>query len=229
MKTTLIIVEGAKPARIPLKLPTVIGRGDRAKLKLPASLVSRTHCEITEESGRLFVRDLGSSNGTYVNDSRVQQRTELRTDDFLRIGQVTFRVLFDRPAECQPSITPDLSVSSPPTVDTQPGDTVTDPCVAQTTEPATGLADEHAIDTLSEPESGAPISAIVHVEESEDGSVVKIDDMEGFFQSLNDGKAEDRVGESVLQQLDQHDVQPIDADDPALHTFLQGFKERGTR
>ncbi|MCA9213326.1 MAG: FHA domain-containing protein [Planctomycetales bacterium] len=95
MKATLIVVEGAKPARVRLQLPTTIGRSERAKLKLRASLVSRTHCEIYQDGNELRIRDLGSSNGTKVNNERILQPTLLKTDDLIKIGAVVFRVLCD--------------------------------------------------------------------------------------------------------------------------------------
>lgn len=95
MKVTLIVVEGAKPARVPLQLPTTIGRSERAKIKLRASLVSRTHCELYEDAEQLLIRDLGSSNGTKVNGERIFEPTRLGTDDMIQIGPVTLRVLCD--------------------------------------------------------------------------------------------------------------------------------------
>ena len=73
MRATLIVVAGAKRKRIVLRLPTAIGRGSRADLKLRASDVSRTHCKIYEDNGSLLVRDLGSSNGTKVNGRRFKK------------------------------------------------------------------------------------------------------------------------------------------------------------
>ena len=67
MDVTLVVVGGkTHTSEVKLSLPTVIGRGHECKLKLPQPLVSRRHCELFEQDGRLFVRDLGSMNGTYV-------------------------------------------------------------------------------------------------------------------------------------------------------------------
>ena len=96
MKATLIVVEGAKPARVPLQLPTTIGRSERAKLKLRASLVSRTHCELYQDGNELNIRDLGSSNGTKVNGERIAGPTKIVTDDMIQIGPVILRVICDR-------------------------------------------------------------------------------------------------------------------------------------
>ena len=69
MDAKLVVVGGdAKAAEIKLRLPTIIGRGRGASLALPHPLVSRQHCEIFEANGQLMVRDLGSLNGTFVNN-----------------------------------------------------------------------------------------------------------------------------------------------------------------
>ena len=52
-------------------LPAVLGRSREATLPLPHPLVSRRHCELIEKDDLLFVRDLGSTNGTFVGSERV--------------------------------------------------------------------------------------------------------------------------------------------------------------
>ena len=95
MDVTLVVVGGkTKTAEVKLSLPTVIGRGNECKLKLPQPLVSRRHCELFEQDGRLFVRDLGSMNGTYVGSDRIGE-AELPHEGLLTVGAVTFRALYD--------------------------------------------------------------------------------------------------------------------------------------
>jgi pSer/pThr/pTyr-binding forkhead associated (FHA) protein len=95
MQAKLIVVGGdIGAAEIPLKLPAVIGRSRDATLTLPHPLVSRHHCEIFENNGRLMVRDLGSRNGTYVANERVTESI-LPSGELLTIGAVTFRAVYD--------------------------------------------------------------------------------------------------------------------------------------
>jgi pSer/pThr/pTyr-binding forkhead associated (FHA) protein len=54
--------------------------------------VSRRHCEVFETDGRLMLRDLGSSNGTYVNGMRVLGQQPLKVGDVISIGGVALRV-----------------------------------------------------------------------------------------------------------------------------------------
>ncbi len=92
MNAKLVVVKGAKKATIRLRLPTIIGRSPAASVKVPSSLVSRKHCEIASSGGELVVRDLGSANGTFVNDERIEEPTLLFEDDLLRVGPVVMRV-----------------------------------------------------------------------------------------------------------------------------------------
>jgi len=62
-------------------------------------VVSRRHCELNVEMGRLKIRDLGSRNGTYLNGQRVDQ-AEVAPGDKIKIGPVVFAVQIDnQPAE----------------------------------------------------------------------------------------------------------------------------------
>jgi len=95
MKAKLIVVGGdAKAAEINLNLPAILGRGREANLTLPHPLVSRQHCEIFEQDGRLAVRDMGSLNGTFVNNQKIEEPTILPSGDLLTVGAVTFRAVY---------------------------------------------------------------------------------------------------------------------------------------
>ncbi len=94
MEAKLIVVGGdAKVTEIQLKLPTIIGRGRGATLVLPHPLVSRQHCEIYESEGKLYVRDLGSLNGTFIGNELITE-AELLPGGLLTVGAVTFRAIY---------------------------------------------------------------------------------------------------------------------------------------
>jgi diguanylate cyclase (GGDEF)-like protein len=67
---------------------TVVGRSPDAQIRLGSDGVSRAHAEILLDGGRVRVRDLGSTNGTFLNGERAEAR-ELRDGDKLSIGEVT--------------------------------------------------------------------------------------------------------------------------------------------
>ena len=65
-----------------------IGRAAGADFIVDAALVSRVHCRLTAlADGQLEVRDLGSTNGTFVNGNRVETAT-LASGDMLGVGRV---------------------------------------------------------------------------------------------------------------------------------------------
>jgi len=84
-------------------LPLIIGRSNECKLRVPLASVSRQHCELVEDDDELVVRDLKSSNGTFVNRERVKSR-ELLPGDLLAVGPVVFVVKIDGfPKDIEPS------------------------------------------------------------------------------------------------------------------------------
>jgi pSer/pThr/pTyr-binding forkhead associated (FHA) protein len=68
-----------------------VGRAPRADFVLDVALVSRVHCRLTAAGDRLEVLDLKSTNGTFVNDKRIEKAT-LANGDKLRIGRVELTV-----------------------------------------------------------------------------------------------------------------------------------------
>ena len=92
-----------KRVDIPIKSPTVtIGRGDECTIRVPAGSVSRKHCELAVKDDRVQVKDLDSSNGTFVNGDRIKE-VFLDLGDMLTIGRVNFQLQINgRPAEIEP-------------------------------------------------------------------------------------------------------------------------------
>ena len=68
-----------------------VGRALRADFIVDAALVSRVHCRLTAGEEQLEVMDLSSTNGTFVNDKRVE-RAKLTSGDRLRVGRVELTV-----------------------------------------------------------------------------------------------------------------------------------------
>jgi predicted component of type VI protein secretion system len=71
-----------------------IGRRPGLNLSLPSMQVSMIHAEFVQLGGRIFVRDLNSTNGTYVNGSRIGNRdVALRDGDRVRLGTIELRLM----------------------------------------------------------------------------------------------------------------------------------------
>jgi pSer/pThr/pTyr-binding forkhead associated (FHA) protein len=99
LNVKLVAVSGeVKTTEINLKLPSIIGRGRGLAVVLPHPLVSRNHCELFEADGKLMVRDLGSLNGTFVNNERITE-SALAPGELLTVGAVTFRAVYDAPGK----------------------------------------------------------------------------------------------------------------------------------
>ena len=84
---------GNKPMTFRLAYGAIktMGRAPRADFVVDAALVSRVHCRVTAGRDGLEVEDLKSTNGTFVNDRRVE-RGRLGDGDRLRIGRIELTV-----------------------------------------------------------------------------------------------------------------------------------------
>jgi predicted component of type VI protein secretion system len=93
MDAKLVVAKGKTAVKeIPLGgISTIIGRRTDCSLRIPSPLVSRQHCELTQAGNRLIVKDLGSSNGTFVNGAKIKSK-ELKSGDTLGVGPITFIV-----------------------------------------------------------------------------------------------------------------------------------------
>ncbi|HEY3242663.1 MAG TPA: FHA domain-containing protein [Phycisphaerae bacterium] len=73
---------------------TIIGRNDDCDIRIPLPEISRRHAELLQSGDGLLLHDLGSANGTYVNNQRAQ-RHRLNPGDHLIVGPVVFTVQID--------------------------------------------------------------------------------------------------------------------------------------
>lgn len=126
-RVTLTVIEGHLPGQryvIDEPLRIVLGRAPDCDVHLDASLghqdVSRHHCLLAFEPPAIWVRDLGSRNGTFLNGVLIGQRPknesaadsncdgfldyDLHDGDVLRLGNVLFRVDVDVASELTPHV-----------------------------------------------------------------------------------------------------------------------------
>jgi len=71
----------------------VIGRSPECDLQLNDNFLSSRHARIANDSGELSIEDLGSTNGTYVNQQLVKGRVHLERGDIVQVGGVLFEVV----------------------------------------------------------------------------------------------------------------------------------------
>jgi diguanylate cyclase (GGDEF)-like protein len=70
-----------------------IGRDENNVIVVDLDNVSRRHARISSKQGRMFVEDLGSTNGTYLNDQEVLTAQPLRSGDLVKVGGSIFKFL----------------------------------------------------------------------------------------------------------------------------------------
>ena len=109
MKVSLVVLTAGKTAgqAIPIKLSQfLIGRDPQCHLRPASAVISKRHCAVLVKDGKVFVRDFGSTNGTFINDAQVDGERELHHDDTLKVGPLTFRVVLEA--------TPPVNKPTPP-------------------------------------------------------------------------------------------------------------------
>jgi len=83
-------------------LPVTIGRSSDTDLPVDSTRVSREHATIEQRGAHYFLRDLGSTNGTYVNGDRIDE-VELQDGDMLAVADIEFS--FHRPGRSSDTVT----------------------------------------------------------------------------------------------------------------------------
>lgn len=94
---TVSVERGPKELRgvsIPVHGPVIIGRNPGADIVIGAGYVSGRHARFTLMGQNLFVEDLGSTNGTFVNGQPVVEPAALRNNDVVTVGDVAIRVRY---------------------------------------------------------------------------------------------------------------------------------------
>lgn len=77
--------------RFEISRHAVLGRDSTCDITIPGTHLSRRHAELAVKGGNLLIRDLNSSNGTYINDQRVTE-TALNPGDSVRFDVLRFKV-----------------------------------------------------------------------------------------------------------------------------------------
>ena len=104
MSLMLEIVEGPGAGRqFEISQPTVIGRDNTADLVIDDSQASRRHARIEPTGHGAVVEDMGSTNGTFINDNELHGRAEIGPHDELLIGVTVMQVRTPQEIQRQPS------------------------------------------------------------------------------------------------------------------------------
>ncbi len=91
-----LIVQSGKQQGKRLRLPddteVLIGRDESCQIRLASSEVSRHHCVLKPTPEGIIARDLDSRNGTYLNETLMEDETLLKPGDILRVGPIMLQL-----------------------------------------------------------------------------------------------------------------------------------------
>lgn len=82
--------------------PKIIGRGERCDLVLQDSSVSSSHAEVILRGGEAWIRDLNSTNGTWVNGDKVSREVKIKPGDRVEFGDVILQLAGTHLVEAPP-------------------------------------------------------------------------------------------------------------------------------
>jgi EAL domain-containing protein (putative c-di-GMP-specific phosphodiesterase class I) len=80
--------------------PFVVGRRTGISMRINFRTVSSNHAALSIENGQLFIKDLGSTNGTYVNGQRIAEITQVGEEDLIHFAEAPFRIRCQSPTSC---------------------------------------------------------------------------------------------------------------------------------
>lgn len=92
--TTLVVhvPDGSRPRTVRLTGPLEIGRAETCQVRLDDAYASLHHARLQHRDGAWVLEDLGSTNGTYVNDRRIAAPVEVHAGDVVRIGKTVLEL-----------------------------------------------------------------------------------------------------------------------------------------
>jgi pSer/pThr/pTyr-binding forkhead associated (FHA) protein len=91
---SLVVLDdrGNKVKTVSLDGNLQIGRAEACQVRLEDTYISSFHARIFRRDDGWYVEDLGSTNGTYLNQRRVTSPAELRAGDRLKVGKITLEL-----------------------------------------------------------------------------------------------------------------------------------------
>jgi pSer/pThr/pTyr-binding forkhead associated (FHA) protein len=107
----LIVIDGPMQGQefFLTKSPTVIGRKQEADICLASDAgVANFHCRIIQEGNDYFIEDMMSSNGTWINDKQIHERTPLPPRAIFRVGQTYLGFMHDQDKQAITTRSPSL-------------------------------------------------------------------------------------------------------------------------
>src|SRR5687768_12479939 len=75
----------------------VIGSGSECNMRCPSSTISEYRCEILAQENGIYLRDLRSETGTFLNGEKITSQRLIANGDHLQLGKLEFEVVLTTP------------------------------------------------------------------------------------------------------------------------------------
>ncbi len=92
MTITLLGANVDEKAEAEISDKITVGRHTENDIVIQSSAVSGTHCIITRQGKKIFITDCNSTNGTFLNNSRVHKDVEVKNKDIIQLGKNQYKV-----------------------------------------------------------------------------------------------------------------------------------------
>jgi len=201
-----IVSPPRKKGSLNVKLPILIGRGEEAKFRIQQDSVSRRHCEVFIKDGGVYVRDLGSTNGTFLDGEQVTAAVAsfVKPGSEIRIGGVVFRV------EYQPAAAVVAADDDTASLETLPMD-----------QPSP--AEESPAEEMAEAESSAADAEEAPEPRADDSPADAALTAESLEAAV-DGAADEPADPAGFPMLEPAAEAPAESDDDNLNDFFKSLK-----
>jgi len=133
----LLLESGGERREIRVAGSITVGRERTAGVYLDDKTLSREHTKFYLENGKLFVRDLESRNGTYLNGQLIKNTQPLKAGDRIKVGTAMFTVLPEA-GEALPAVTAPVASAPARAAAPVPRTTVTAPTAPARPRPTLG-------------------------------------------------------------------------------------------
>ena len=107
-----MLESGGERREIKVTGPLTVGRSPSAGVYLDDKTLSREHTQFFFQSARLFVKDLESKNGTYLNGALLLRAEPLKQGDRVKVGTAIFTVALDA-GDAMPAVTAPVAAPAP--------------------------------------------------------------------------------------------------------------------
>ena len=163
MKLSLVVAQGVHAGKVIPVTSTefVIGRDPQCQLRPASPAISKQHCALTVRDAKAYIRDCGSTNGTFINGEQVAAEREVTTGDRLKVGPLEFdirvEVVAPAPAAARPAgAKPPSKPAAKPAAAAVATDTVPAGATVMMEPPAVAGKDKGSATTVVEGTPGTP-------------------------------------------------------------------------